>query len=32
MIGIMNDRYRQETEGILGNAIFEERVNKCQKW
>ena len=30
MVGIMKDRYRQETEEILGNAIFEELVKKCQ--
>jgi DNA-binding transcriptional regulator YhcF (GntR family) len=30
MIGIMKDRYREETEGILGNVIFEELVKKCQ--
>lgn len=28
MIGLMRDKYRQETEGILGAKIFEELVKK----
>ncbi len=30
MVGIMKNNYRQETEGILSVAIFEELVKKCQ--
>jgi DNA-binding transcriptional regulator YhcF (GntR family) len=29
MIGLMRDKYRQETEGILGATIFEELVKKA---
>ncbi|HII75996.1 MAG TPA: hypothetical protein HA264_02910, partial [Methanolinea sp.] len=28
MIGLMRDKYRKETEGILGATIFEELVKK----
>jgi len=30
MIGIMNARYRQESETILGHTIFEEIAKKCE--
>ncbi len=28
MIGLMRDKYRKETEGILGSVIFEELVKR----
>lgn len=28
MIGLMRDKYRKETEGIVGAAIFEELLKK----
>jgi len=28
MIGLMRDKYRKETEGILGAAVFEELLRK----
>lgn len=30
MIGLMKDRYRQETEQILGPVIFQELIKKCR--
>jgi hypothetical protein len=30
MVDLMKEKYKNETEGIIGHTIFEEIVKKCQ--